>query len=141
MIVPDKAAYHALWLVALGTLGVTVFGCRRLHDKGNGPELVTRAGGPEHVVQAARQLRSYAPEKDEALVPVVAWPAAFRRLGPESISIDAQGVYVTMRIDTMYASGLYVVFEASTVPKGLGRDLKFHELHTGIYWYVMVMGG
>ena len=46
-----------------------------------------------------------------------------------------------MRIDTMYASGLYVPFQVGSLPKGIGEDLEFHELASGIYWYVMVMGG
>jgi hypothetical protein len=93
------------------------------------------------VLQAARTLRSYAKANDEVIVPASAWPDAIRRLAPESVSADSEGVYVTMRIDTIRASGLYVVFETGTAPKGRGPDLAFHELGPGLYWYVMVMGG
>ena len=101
----------ALFL-ALASLAAAVAGCRGLHDERNGPELVRRAGGAEHVRNAASELSSYASEK-EALVPAGAWPEVFRRIGPQSISVDKQGVYVSMRVDTMHSSSLYVPFQVN----------------------------
>jgi hypothetical protein len=51
------------------------------------------------------------------------------------------GVDVTLKIDTFYASGLRVVFEVSKRPENLGEDLSFDQIVPGIYWYRMVMGG
>ena len=105
-------------------------------------DIIERAGGAERLREAALSVRSYAPrDGSEALVPKGVWPEEFRRLSPEVVSVDTDGVDVTLKVDTFYASGLRVVFDVSKKPEDVGEDLSFDQIVPGIYWYRMVMGG
>jgi hypothetical protein len=105
-------------------------------------DIIERAGGAERLREAALSLRSNAPgDGSEAVVPMGDWPEAFRMLSPEVVSVDREGVDVTLKVDTFYASGLRVCFDVSMKPKDLGEDLSFDQIVPGIYWYRMVMGG
>ena len=116
-----------------------VAGCGR-HDQP--PDIIERAGGAERLREAALAVRSYAPQDDsEVPVPQNTWPEPFRRLAPVVVLVDAGGVNVTLAADTLYASGLYISFEVSNKPKGLGEDLSYDQIVPGIYWYRLVMGG
>jgi hypothetical protein len=125
-------------LALLACVAVVTPGCG--HERP--ADIVERAGGAERLREAALSVRSYAPrDGTEALVPRDAWPEAFRRLSPESVSVDNEGVDVTLKVDTFLASGLRLPFDKSKKPKDVGEDLSYQPIVPGVYWYRMVMGG
>ena len=124
----------------LAAICVTILACGGRHDPP--PGIIERAGGPERLREGALAVRSLAPQRDgEVIVPKDRWPEAIRRLEPEVVTVDRSGVDVTLNIDTLYSSGVYVPFDASHTPRELGHDLSFFRLAPGIYWYRMLMGG
>ena len=125
---------------AVAALGLAMLACGGRHDPP--PDIIERAGGAALLREGALAVRSLAPQGDgEVVVSMDRWPEAFRRRGPEMVSVDKLGVDVTLNIDTFYSSGVYVAFDASRPPSGLGDDLSFLQLAPGIYWYRLLMGG
>jgi hypothetical protein len=125
--------------VSLAAFCIATLACGR-HDPP--PDIVERAGGVERLREGALSVRDLAPQTDgEVVIPKDRWPEAFRRLEPEIVTADRFGVEVTLTVDTLYSSGLYLPFDSERTPKELGHDLSYRPVAPGVYWYRMTMGG
>jgi hypothetical protein len=96
--------------------------------------LMWRAGGAQPLCDAGVAVRAYVSGTEDREVPRGSWPDAFRALQPESVTVDANGAYLTVTTNRLFAAGLYVTFEDS-VPQGAGQRHTFTLVAPRIYGY------
>lgn len=70
--------------------------------------------------------------KNDEFVPNPAWPRGIASLKPDSVSIDADGVHITVKPYFDGGWGYFVPREEQQLPEPVGR---FNEAGQGVYWW------
>ena len=68
-------------------------------------------------------------------VPEADWPATLRAIGPQTVTVGPQGVFVKLESAKAGESGVFIAFTGVSVPTGSGTDPSFEHLEGRIYWY------
>ena len=114
----------SLLIVAVGLL----VGCSSREDEG--AALVSRIGASRLAAEAA-VLRDRGPE----VLRESDWPSAIRDLQPQSVRVEANGVFVQRWKAYVEEEGIFVAFPATAVDTSPGREPSFTLIAPNIYWY------
>lgn len=116
---------HALWLIAPACLVAW---------------LCLRSPVPEPDSATAERLEAAAelwwqPGGTGRDIPEADWPTELRRLGPEAVTVAAEGVYIRFGTRFVEAWGLFVLPRGSEFQPRQGADPSFRPVRGRIYRY------
>jgi hypothetical protein len=120
-------------VLALVIAVALLWGCGGSFDRNDADALVNDVGA-ERIRQAVDSLRPRAGTARSEL-PEASWPDALRELGPESIFVESDGVWVSKQHRFVEEAGIYVVFEGVGEPEERGGDPSMWRLGGRIFWY------
>lgn len=85
------------------------------------------------VVQAARELLDSFPGQQH--IPEDRWPAVIRKLEPNSVLVNEEGIYIATYTLYVEAAGLFVPRDPSTFVPVVGSDPSYKPMHPPLFSY------
>jgi len=121
---------NRFWGAAL--VAATLFACSA-NRKDEGAALVSTIGASRLAADVA-VLKDRGSTQPEVLQKSD-WPAAIRDLKPQSVRVEANGVFVQRWKAYVEEEGIFVAFPGAVIDTSAGREPSFTLIEPNIYWY------
>jgi hypothetical protein len=122
-----KSSVTRSWIALF--VSATLLACSASRED-EGAALVSRIGASRLAAEVA-VLRDHQPE----VLQESSWPAAIRELQPQSVRVEANGVFVQRWKAYVEEEGIFIAFSATAVDTSPGREPLFTLIAPNIYWY------